>query len=115
MAGDIQALVASCILKLPADIWAPPIADERIAHVVSMMETNPSDHKSMMIGRSCAPWSKNAFVRLFRQCLGESPQAFQRQQRLAQAALLLESSSRTIEDIADACGFRDRHHLIVGL
>lgn len=50
-------------------------------------------------------------ARVFRQCVGESPGAYQRRRRLEHAATLLRDTRRPISAIALACGFSDQAHL----
>lgn len=49
--------------------------------------------------------------RLFKECTGQSPQAYGRGMRLRLAAWLLTHSKKTISVIAATCGFSDASHL----
>lgn len=51
-----------------------------------------------------------SFIRRFRQELGLTPQAWHQRQRIRHACLALEGGDATIDDIALAHGFGDRHH-----
>ncbi|MCC6243518.1 MAG: helix-turn-helix transcriptional regulator [Gemmatimonadaceae bacterium] len=50
-------------------------------------------------------------ARVFRQCIGCTPAAYQRQRRIERASTLLRYSARAIADIALTCGFVDQSHL----
>jgi AraC family transcriptional regulator len=54
--------------------------------------------------------SVRQFTRAFRESLGASPIAWQRQRRIDKAKGLLASSKLGIADIASACGFADQSH-----
>ncbi|MDA3960739.1 MAG: AraC family transcriptional regulator [Planctomycetota bacterium] len=107
----LQAWTLACCARLPAQIWGVEAADARIRSVLDAIDADPGvavDNEAW--ARRCG-LSTNAFVRLFSQEVGESPQRYQRRQRLALAALLLEHEDLSIERIAERCGFCDRHHL----
>lgn len=50
-------------------------------------------------------------IRAFHRFFGETPKEFQRRRRLEHAAVLLETSHRSIVEIALATGFADQSHL----
>ena len=54
--------------------------------------------------------SVNTLLRRFREQIGCSPQAFLTDCRLQKACVLLDHTSQSIEQIAEACGFCDRYH-----
>src|SRR5690606_5565617 len=49
--------------------------------------------------------------RLFKDAIGQSPQAYARGMRLRMAVWMLVHSKRTISAIASACGFSDASHM----
>lgn len=57
-----------------------------------------------------ASMNTNAFIRLFHQETGQSPQKWYLEKRINQAALFLSHSSKTIESIAEETAFFDRNH-----
>ena len=54
--------------------------------------------------------SANAFLRLFRQSTGASPQFYSRMRRIEEASMLLQYSQLDIKSIAERTGFCDRYH-----
>lgn len=55
--------------------------------------------------------SPDHFRKLFKAATGESPSAFRRRRRLAQAALMLQRADLTLDMIAESLGFCDGFHL----
>lgn len=72
------------------DNWASPISNAALAREASM--------------------NVNAFIRLFSQQVGESPQAYLIARRIEGACIELIYTEKTIEDIAESCGFCNRYH-----
>ncbi len=65
-------------------------------------------HVSTLAGL-CA-MSPDHFTRVFRQHLGTTPQRYVQQRRIAWAAEALVDTDRSIDAIAEAAGFANRHH-----
>lgn len=53
---------------------------------------------------------RSAFVRLFSEIMGESPQAFVRRKRIEKACYMLNSSTMTLKEIATDLGFANQYH-----
>jgi transcriptional regulator GlxA family with amidase domain len=53
--------------------------------------------------------SVNTFLRAFKKATGQTPHQYGLRVRLDHAAMLLLHSDHSIEQIAEACGFCDRH------
>jgi AraC-like DNA-binding protein/mannose-6-phosphate isomerase-like protein (cupin superfamily) len=60
---------------------------------------------------AAAGWSPDHFGRLFRDAVGESPQAFLRRLRIHRAAVLLLAGGEPVEDVARAAGYSDARAL----
>ena len=54
--------------------------------------------------------SVNSLIRQFQRHLGMSPQQYLQRERIKRACRLLEFTSKTIEQVAEECGFCDRHY-----
>ncbi|HWL51626.1 MAG TPA: AraC family transcriptional regulator [Chthoniobacteraceae bacterium] len=108
----IMALVAESLEQLPAVGWnMERPASERVRAAVEMIEAMlPQAAAVGEIARRVG-MNLNAFIRLFREETGKTPGAFVMERRLASACLLLHHTGRSIERIAEECGFCDRHHL----
>lgn len=57
-----------------------------------------------------ASMAPNAFIRRFHEVVGESPQSYARRQRIERACHILHSTADSIDQVAEATGFCDRHH-----
>lgn len=51
-----------------------------------------------------------SMIRLFKNNMGTSPQKYQLTQRIQHAGTLLVHSEKSLEEIAEECGFWDRNH-----
>ena len=52
----------------------------------------------------------NSFARLFKQQTGQPPQDFIRRKRVEHASKLLYHTDKSIKQISEECGFRDRYY-----
>jgi AraC-like DNA-binding protein len=81
--------------------------------ITTAMETMAQSLRNPFSNRELAKNSSmntNAFIRLFHQETGQSPQKWYAEKRINQAALLLSHSTKTIEEISDETAFFDRSH-----
>lgn len=62
------------------------------------------------LARMCGV-SEGHFIRLFRQCLGQTPAQYVLERRVMLAAQRLRFASQTLEEVAEDLGFYDRAHL----
>ena len=51
-------------------------------------------------------FSRNYFLRVFKNALGESPYSYLSKMRISRAKLLLETTADSIQEIAEKCGFK---------
>lgn len=106
----IGEFVFSAISRLPSEIWLRKIEDPRIEKVCRLLKEQPErawKNRELAI-QAC--FSENAFIRKFREVKSVPPQLFIRKLRLEKAAVLLLKNELSIEEIAAACGFCDRHY-----
>ena len=54
--------------------------------------------------------SRSRFLHYFKECMGISPMAYLRQQRIKQAQTMLSIEDRSISEIAEAVGFVNTFH-----
>jgi AraC-like DNA-binding protein len=59
---------------------------------------------------SIAHSSESRFIRRFREVTGQTPARYVQDRRLRQAAELLVSTDRSIDEIAERCGFANRYY-----
>jgi AraC family transcriptional regulator len=110
-----SALIQLSVLLLRAlrgnhTSWAvaagpPRPARTQIARAVDLMQNCYQDELSLDDLAQAAAMSRYHFLRSFKDQLGITPYAYLQQVRLQTAASLLRSSSRSITEIALACGF----------
>jgi AraC-like DNA-binding protein len=103
-------LVFHLLRKLDADRWPQHSVDERIEQALSVGLADLSQRKSNEELARAAHMSTNAFIRRFRQVLGQAPQTYLTHRRIEQARHLLAQTDATIEQIAESCGFAGRSH-----
>jgi transcriptional regulator GlxA family with amidase domain len=83
----------------PRPVWA------QIARAVDLMQSCYQDDLALDDLARAATMSRYHFLRSFKAHVGITPYAYLQQVRLRTAASLLQSSSRSITEIALACGF----------
>lgn len=84
--------------------------DSRIASAMKMIDENISRPPSNNVIAGKLSMSTNAFLRLFRENAGMSPQLYSRTRRIEKACILLNYSGLDIKQIASETGFCDRFH-----
>lgn len=103
-----QVLVSLTLLKLPANEWAPRFEDPRITRAVEAIgKAYPARIDNAVLARK-ARMHPSAFIRLFRQCTGQTPLSHLRTLRLEEACNMLHYEEASLEEIADKTGFGDR-------
>jgi AraC-like DNA-binding protein len=107
----LLALVAELLAELPAAVWSMPLPDKRISRVLDWMETRgfafPPGNRDLA---RVAGLSTNAFIRLFSSQVGLPPMRYLLNRRVDHAAILLQHTDGSLDQIAAACGFCDRFH-----
>ena len=103
-----QILVSLALLELPANEWVPRFEDSRITQAVeSITEAYPARIDNATLARE-ARMHPSAFIRLFRQCTGQTPLSHLMNLRLEEACNLLHYDEASLEEIADKTGFGER-------
>lgn len=104
MAAAIHQLIADLVERRPngREEWL-----EKAGHLLNGGSTSPTPPEiARMLGMS-----HDHFRKVFKKATGESPAAFRRRGRLAQAALMLQRTDLTLDMIAGCLGFCDGFHL----
>jgi len=105
-----HAFVFSVLCAFPPDVWPDPAADPLIRELVRDISLHPEQsHQTGDMAERCG-MSVNTLLRRFREQIGRSPQQFVADCRLQKACVLLDHTDRSVEQIAEACGFCDRYH-----
>lgn len=106
----LDAFIMSFLARIPVTDWSPRVKDSRISRVLSMMSEDVSKTRSNERLAADINMSANAFIRFFKKHVGSSPLAYQIRLRLDKAMIQLDYTDKTIEEIAEECGFCDRNY-----
>lgn len=105
-----QTICLDLLRRMPASALRQDVPGDKIASVLSHIDRCvPASVTNEQLA-NMAGMSANAFIRLFRQKLGLTPQQYILNRKIQNACTLLRFSGMTIESVADACGFTDRYH-----
>jgi AraC-like DNA-binding protein len=104
--------VAAAIHQLIADALAqrPPGSEDWLETARQLLGGGSEAPTPQQIA-STLGMSHDHFRKVFKSATGESPAAFRRKRRLAQAALMLQRADLKLEMIAESLGFCDGFHL----
>jgi len=100
----------------PADSPQPHIVsddapvDPRLSRAIAIVDQSLTDPPSVDALACAVGLSRRQLERVFRSQLGLSPWQYLLQRRLRQGHWLLTQTTRTVTDIAQACGFADASH-----
>ena len=80
---------------------------ERTKLMITFMENHFADEVNLKQVAQVAAISESECMRCFKRSTGLSPMQFLKEYRLIRAAELIQSTNRSISDIAEHCGFLD--------
>lgn len=103
-------LIHTLLLRIPPERLRHPDFDVRVQTVIDWIEHNYAQPVNNRTLGKIAGMNANAFARLFKEQAGMSPQRFLCHRRVNEACLRLRFSRSSIEEIAAATGFCDRHY-----
>ena len=107
---SLQTLILYALTRLPEDTWPERLLDHRLLNVLAYLDEHLGDPlRNEDLGR-VAGMSPNGLTRLFRLKTGRTPLAYLNQRRIEEASILLHHTDHSIEQIAEECGFSDRHY-----
>jgi AraC-like DNA-binding protein len=98
------------IAQVPADAFQQTYFDRRVERTIALMRDHMREGLSNTALAREASMNTNAFIRLFREVTGFTPQAYFAKMRIDRSCVLLHHSDRSIEEVAAATGFCDRYH-----
>lgn len=105
------SILTPALLRLDPKIFELPVQmDPRVEKLCRKIESHPERPSSNEELAEEAGLARNAFLRLFKEETGESPQLYSRRRRIEYACELLHFTERSMEEIAEAAGFADRYH-----
>lgn len=106
-----HALINRALSRIPAEYWRGRGEDERLERVLRCLRTGISGGVDNAFLARQAGLSLNAFVRYFREAVGDTPHRYLMRLRVEQACGLLREGRASLDEIAAASGFCDRFHL----
>jgi AraC-like DNA-binding protein len=106
----VRRLIYEALDALPPETFSASPADGRISHARDSMKRRLREGITNDALAAAVGMNTNAFIRLFRERTGLTPQKYLTRERIAQSCLLLHHSALSIEQIAERCGFCDRYH-----
>ncbi|MFW5829390.1 MAG: helix-turn-helix domain-containing protein [Planctomycetota bacterium] len=106
----LNALACHLLAALPADWRRPSETAGPIRRALDYLR----QHHDRTVGNDelahLVKMHTNSFIRAFRRSTGSSPQAWHQRDRISRAGMELVASDASIDDIAAAFGYCDRHH-----
>lgn len=104
------SLCVEALLYLPEDALGPEITDARVLDAIRYMTQNLGEKISNTELARKMNMNTNSFINLFKRCCGMPPQKFLNRKRIQLSSVYLRRTGKSIEEIADVCGFCDRYH-----
>jgi AraC-like DNA-binding protein len=108
---QIYSLILMLVSKISAESWKEKTSDNRVLKVINYIEINFKNQLTNEILAEKATMSPNSFLRLFKTTTGFTLQQYLQNKRIEKAILMMHhNQDAAIEQIAEKCGFSDRHH-----
>jgi AraC-like DNA-binding protein len=108
---QIHSLILQMISKIPAENWKERTTDNRVLKIIDFIDNHFKEPLSNEILAEKATMSPNSFLRLFKATTGYTLQQYLQNKRIEKAILMMHhNQDAAIEQIAEKCGFSDRHH-----
>jgi AraC-like DNA-binding protein len=108
---QIHSLILQMVSKIPAESWKDKTSDNRVLKVIDFIDNHFKESLSNEILAEKAAMSPNSFLRLFKATTGFTLQQYLQNKRIEKAILMMHHNlDIAIEQIAEKCGFSDRHH-----
>lgn len=108
--ATINSLIFGLLKRVPKDKWETPNLDKRVSNALIFIEQHIGQRLTNEKLSAKANMVKNSFARLFKENTGLSLQQYIKKKRIEKALILLHHSTASIDEIANQCGFYDRHH-----
>lgn len=105
-----QYLAHAVLARIPVTQLQHVYADRRIEQAIQGMQDRLGEKLLNDDLAAESGMNTNAFIRLFRETTGETPQAFLTRLRIERACLRLLYTDASMEEIAEEVGFCDRYH-----
>jgi AraC-like DNA-binding protein len=103
-------LIHAALCHIPASAIRPSPSDARIVQALATMDASLREPLTNAQLAQRAGMSTNAFIRLFRQVAGTTPQEAYTRKRIDRTCMQLHFTQMKLEQIAQEAGFCDRYH-----
>lgn len=105
-----HSLVGDALSRLPASYWEGLYSNEKLERVLRRLHEDPGLPGGNTALARTAGMNTNAFIRMFRASVGDTPHRYRLRLRLERAAGLLRDDRLSLAQIAEAAGFCDPFH-----
>lgn len=108
--ASIQSLILTHIQKIPDTDLDSGNFDNRVTKVLGLIER---DFRQNLTNKELADkvaMAPNSFLRLFKQNTGQAVHSYVQKKRIEESVFLMHHTNKSIDQIAQECGFCDRHH-----
>jgi AraC-like DNA-binding protein len=107
----IHSLILQMVSKIPAESWKEKTTDNRVLKVIDFIDIHFKESLSNELLAEKTAMSPNSYLRLFKATTGFTLQQYVQNKRIEKAILMMHhNQDAAIEQIAERCGFSDRHH-----
>ncbi len=106
----VQILILYLLKQIPDDKWKSRNMDKRVIKAYDFIENNINQKLSNKALAEKANMAVNSFARLFKENAGVTIQQYAQKKKIDKSLVLLHHSNKSIDEIANECGFIDRHH-----
>jgi AraC-like DNA-binding protein len=106
----LYELIIQMVNQIPTERWKNTKFDYRVMKVIDYIEKHFNEKISNDSLAHTTAMATNSLLRLFKQNTGITLQQFIQQKRIEKAVMLMHHQQASIEQIAENCGFSDRHH-----
>jgi AraC-like DNA-binding protein len=103
-------LTARALTRVPLQDWLQIPTDGRVQKAMELIRQNQQTGIGNEEIAGAVNMSVNGFIRLFSKHTGMSPQQYSLRVRLDRAGIMLHHTDKSIDAIAEECGFCDRNY-----
>ncbi len=103
-------LVYAHLKTLPSSSFARHIDNPKIEATLASMQRSLASPLPNKVLAAEVGMNANAFIRLFKNCVGSSPQSHYTSLRMDLACELLHRNEISIDEVAERCGYKNRYH-----
>lgn len=106
----LLALVHSALARIGEEAWPRTVGDWRVRRILEFIDKHFQEPLTNATFAHLAGMAPNAAVRVFREKTGSTPLEHLKRRRVERASILLHHTDRTVDQVAEECGFCNRHY-----